>query len=410
MKKVLAALGGLLALGALAAVFYLGLHPEEHGALLERIDSLVLGRGEKLEVSPARTPEIAFPLPFTEADTGTYLDMTYGETVFTYFQDLGGDLWLPLRVERPAEPAAVSAVFHGPEGSAEPLDAGACAGDVALGQLRVSGETMAALPEGDYWLAVRCAAGGHDWVQPYYLSVHSRCTFHSPDRGIATGADSDTVLHDRTSGGGFAFHLYNLGDDRVTDVWRLEETLNVNGDGRRNFSRKKLSPDQFTVSPGGATVTLSQDYLDSLFPLQPYYYDFGLGDYASVDATARRGDGVALVVTDGPLADAPAVEGPDTYSLSSGQDYVFTLHPGMARQLYAPGTGLLFHSPEGVPENAYSMSFTLDGLGPDETCVIPAALLREGARRGNADFSVIVTFQLSDLYYQDINHHVLFTD
>lgn len=97
--------------------------------------------------------------------------------------------------------------------------------------------------------------------------------------------------------------------------------------------------------------------------------------------------GTALVLTDG-WPDIPDFDGPRTYSLSSGEDYVFTFHMGQAIDMYQSGTsGLFFDGENGYEKNEdgsakYTLLFRTEDIREDETYIIPAEVIREGAERG----------------------------
>lgn len=430
MKKILKLVFIALLIALVAGGVYLAANPAQASALWGRVvgrfpalaevetfsdlwdmlDAKTMRRSEKQETTPARalTPAYAFPLTEEELELGIEWGRMDMERVYTYFQDIGGDLWLPYQLDRNAPPIR-GGLLCGPAGVVRQLDAEACAGDPLLGQLRVSAAALGDLPEGDYWLAARVQPPEQGaWYELYYLSVHAQCAFHTVDVGLATGANGGgDILFDR-AGGGFTFHLFNLGDNRVVDVWQLTEIHGMNlaagleEEPTRNFSRKRLKPGDFTVSPDGASVTLRQDYLNGLRTLYPYYFLFGLADHAMVDSSALGEAGVALNLTDGPLADPPYVDGPKTYSLSSGADYYFTLHMGQALSFYVSedASGLWFGREEGFEDSLGHILYPTDLQYADETCPVPALVLQEAAARGNTCFNVQVCFQLSDTYYQ----------
>ena len=430
MKKILKLVLIALLIALVAGGVYLAANPAQASALWGRVvgrfpalaevetfsdlwdmlDAKTMRRSEKQETTPARAlkPAYAFPLTEEELELGIEWGRMDMERVYTYFKDIGGDLWLPFVMEQYQRDVAEIRVC-GPEGMVGRLGKDAFAVDLQRGELRVSAGALSALPEGGYWLAARIEpAGGGGWYEGYYVSLYDQCAFHSTDTGLATGGNRDLLRFDRGGEAGFTFHLFNLGDNRVVDVWQLAEIHGMNlaagleEEPTRNFSRKRLKPGDFTVSPDGASVTLRPDYLNGLRTLYPYYFLFGLADHAMVDSSALGdGEGVGLVLTDGPLADPPYVKGPAAYSLSSGEDYVFTLHLGQALSVYTSedGSGLWFGQDDGF-EDGLGYPFYQADIREDETYAVPAQVLREAAQRGNTCFNVQAIFELSETYYE----------
>lgn len=228
--------------------------------------------------------------------------------------------------------------------------------------------------------------------------MRDRCDFHTEDYRICP---VDTVLFDRSGGEGFTFHLANLGDNIVTDVWWLQMITTADP---YHVPKHLEEGVDYVISEDGASVTLTPEYLDSLTLLYQYHFRFGLGDHSVVSATVdgEPNDVVTLILTDGPLGDPPVVDGPRSYSLSSGEDYTFTLHLGQALGLWKDGCILRFYDSDGEPmlDDAGSernwFQFETGGIGPDETYTIPASVFREAAAQSELDSAYIgLSIQLS---------------
>lgn len=271
------------------------------------------------------------------------------------------------------------------------------------GEVHVPAAVLEELPEGDYWLAYREIPEGGSFEEGSYLlayiAVRDQCDFHTEDYRICP---VDTVIFDRSGGEGFTFHLANLGDNIVTDVWWLQL---INTEDPYHVPKHLEEGRDYVISQDGATVTLTPEYLDSLTLLYMYHFRFGLGDHSAVSAAVdgTLGGVTELVLTDGPLGDPPEMDGPRSYSLSSGEDYTFTVHLGQAMGIWRDNCILRFYGPEGEPlldENGQERNwYSLENVrvGPDGTGTIPVAVFREAAARSELESAYIgLSLQMSD--------------
>lgn len=396
--------GVLAVLAALAAAGFLvlaALDPEGVMELQERFNRVWTHQSEAIEVTPVKALEIQYDMDVDEIwDAGC--DPNYDGTVYTWFRDLGRDLWLPYYTDLVTRRAIERAAVCGPEGVIKWLEEGVVTGSTDTGEVHVPAAVLEELPEGDYWLACREIPEGGSFEEGSYLlayiAVRDHCGFHTEDYRIAPAGD---ILFDRSGGEGFTFHLANLGDNIVTDVWRLQ----IAGGMDPYHVPKHLEEGRdYVISGDGASVTLTPEYLDSLTLLYQYHFRFGLGDHSTVSATVdgEPNDVVTLVLTDGPLNDPPEMDGPRTYALSSGEDYTFTLHQGQAFGLWAESCVLKFQGPEGEPlTDAFGSErnwFSLETIriGPDGTYTIPASVFREAAAQSELGSAYIgLSLQLS---------------
>ncbi len=397
--KILIVLVGLAAAGflILAAV-----DPERAMELQDRFNRAQFQQSEAIEVTPVGTLEVQYDMDVDEI-WNVGCDPNYDGTVYTWFRDLGRDLWLPYYTDLVTRRTIERAAVCGPEGVIQWLEAGVITGSTDTGEIHVPAAVLEALPEGDYWLACREIPEGGSFEDGSYLlayiAVRDQCDFHTEDYRICP---VDTVLFDRSRGEGFTFHLANLGDNIVTDVWRLQ----IAGGADPYHIPKHLEEGvDYVISQDGASVTLTPEYLDSLTLLYQYHFRFGLGDHSVVSATVdgEPNDVVTLILTDGPLGDPPEMDGPRSYSLSSGEDYTFTLHLGQALGLWKEGCTLRFYGPEGEPmldefgaERSW-FQFETGGIGPDGTYTIPASVFREAAAQSEVESAYIgLSVQMSD--------------
>lgn len=391
---------------SLAAAAFLGVAvfaPEKGVELQEKLENMVMQRSEAVEVSPVRTLEAAYDFNVQEI-----LDMgcdTSCDDVYTWFRDLNRDLWLPFEMnDRFAYTPGDVAVCN-QEGIVKRLEAGTCEGGGEYGECGIPAGALADLPEGDYWVAIRVIPDEivegvvEPWYTLRYVSVHDRCDFHTEDYRVANRLD---ILFDRSSGQDFTYHLVNLGDNVVKDVWKLEYSLSLSGD--MTFTQKRLKEGRdYVISPDGASVTITAEYLATLQDLYGYNFEFGLADHSSLN-TALSGEGSVLYLTDGPVVNAPCIDGPLTYSLSSGQDYAFTLHMGRAAQIWK--SELFFYNEDGQPAmnpDGTQKNWLMDSSGlprEGETCMIPASLIQEAAEAGYSDhFWLGFSFQVTNFGY-----------
>lgn len=384
MKTVSKILIALVCLAVAGFLVLAAVDPERAMELQDRLNRSQLRQSEAIEVTPVKTLEIAYDMDVDEIWNAS-CDPDYDGTVCTWFRDLGRDLWLPYYTDLVDRYTIERAALCGPEGVLQWLEAGVVTGSTDTGEIRVPAAVLEALPEGDYWLAYREIPEGGSFEDGHYLlayiAVRDRCDFHTEDYRICP---ADTVLFDRSGGEGFTFHLANLGDNIVTDVWRLQ----ISDTADPYYTPKPLERGRdYVISEDGASVTLTPEYLDSLTLLYMYHFRFGLGDHSVVNTAVDGTPGgvTELILTDGPLGDPPGLDGPRTYSLSSGRDYTFTLHQGQAMGLWGDNCLLYFYGPNGEPlrneqggeRNWYSLENVR--IREDGTGTIPAAVFREAA-------------------------------
>lgn len=397
---------------SLAVCAFLGvaiLAPEKGLELQEKLENIVTRRSEAREVSPVRTLEVSYEFNVQEIlDKGC--DASYRDSVYTWFRDLGRDLWLPfVQTDFNDEQfiySAGGAALCDQTGVVKRFDPGIYRADINTGECVLPAEALADVPEGDYWLALQVIPDEiiEEVSGPFYtlryISIHDHCDFHTEDYQTANCFD---VLYDRSGGEPLTYHLLNLGDNTVTDVWKLEYSLDINGD--ISFTQKRLKEGRdYTISGDGAAVTISAEYLASLQNLYGYNFEFGLADHSSLNTAYSGEDGSVLYLTDGPLPDRPRIDGPMTYSLSSGEDYVFTIHQGQAQQIWA--TELFFHNQEGQraadddgSEKNWMINYKIYAR-EDGSCAIPASLFQEAAAAGYGDSAwIYFIFQVTDFGY-----------
>lgn len=393
---------------SLAAAAFLGIAvfaPEKGLELQEKLENAVMQRSEAVEISPVRTLEVAYDFNVQEIlDQGC--DTGYQDVVYTWFRDLNRDLWVPFEMNGRFAYTPGGAAICNQEGVVKRLEAGACMGGGDFGECGIPAEALADLPEGDYWLALQVVPDeiienvSGPWYVLRYVSVHDRCDFHTEDYRVANQFD---VLFDRSSGEGFTYHLANLGDNVVQDVWKLEYSLSLSED--MTFTQKRLKEGKdYIISPDGASVTITAEYLASLQDLYGYNFEFGLADHSSLNTALSAGEGAVLYLTDGPVVNAPYIDGPMAHSLSSGQDYAFTLHMGRAQQVWK--SELFFYDEEGQPAmnpDGTQKNWLPDysaGLREGETCVVPASVIQEAAAAGYSQhFWLGFSFQVTDFGY-----------
>ncbi len=405
ITRIFIALLSLAAVGFLAVVM---IDPQKGQELQEKLVDLVNQRSELLEVSPVRELSIAYELPFEDYDRlyEEYhieygLDTNYPDTVYTWFRDLERDLWLPFQNEQLKTTTVGETLLLDQDGVVKRGSAEECPGDSITGEVCIPRSFLEDVPEGDYWVAL-LAKPDHPQLPydgPYYilryLAIYDECDFHTEDYEISNGGGGE-VLVDRSTGEGYTFHLLNLGDNIVTDVWKLE---NMAGE----FHQKHLKEGEDYILPeDGASVTLTPEYLDSLQDLYGYPFLFGLGDHSEVctiDEDKERY--LSIFLTDGPIADPPFIDGPESYSVSSGEDYVFTLHLGRAINIQEPYCSLTFSQEDGTTYyddfgNIISYyRFLNEEIQEDDTYVIPAEVFQEAAQRGDTSAWLGINFQVT---------------
>lgn len=409
MKALTRIVVAVLSLACIAFLAIAMFKPQLGEEIQTKLEDIYHRRSEVIEVSPVRSLEIAYDFPLTDEEALDYwIDPTAPDTVFTWFRDLGRDLWLPFPLNQQDHFTVGKVFLVTRDGIFRQLGPGEFEGDSNVGEAVIFASALKDVPGGDYWVVLQMTPD--EMREPYhmpcyilrYVGIYDTCTFHTEDYRVVTGGDGGGILMDRSKGEEFPFHLANLGDNIVTDVWKLEYTP----DG--GFTRAHLTGGKdYILSDSGATVTLTPEYLNSLATLYQYPFLFGLGDHSEVytdGADAATDVGVTLVLTDGPLGDPPCMTGPETYSLSSGGDCVLRIYTGRAEGIWEI---VAYPNDDSGP-----IRLDLNEVRSDGTLVIPAGMMREMAGRGADCVYFDTLFQVTNYglagYYRNSGFNVFF--
>lgn len=409
LTRIVVTVLSLICIAFLAIVMF---KPQLGKELQTKLEDIYHRRSEVIEVSPVRSLEIAYDFPLAEEEAieafGYWVDPVAPDTVFTWFRDLGRDLWLPFMFNQEDHHTVGKLFLVSRDGSFRQLEPGEFEGDSNTGDAVIFASALKDVPEGDYWAAVQLTPD--EFREPYhmpwyvlrYVGIYDTCTFHTEDYRVVTGGEGGGILTDRSRGEEFSFHLANLGDNIVTDVWKLEFTLD------NDFTRAHLTEGKdYTLSDGGATVSLTPEYLNSLATLYRYPFLFGLGDHSEVYTAGENAacdDDVVLVLSDGPLVDPPRMTGPETYSLSSGEDCVLRIYTGRAEGIWS----IMAYPDDGSEPVRLDLTYKVQ----DGTLTIPAGLMREMAGRGADCVYFDTLFEITNYglagYYKNSGFNVFF--
>ena len=207
--------------------------------------------------------------------------------------------------------------------------------------------------------------------------------------GLATRGINNGILYDAGAGGDLTFHLYNLGENRITQLSTLNRPPLAEA-----YSPSPLSEGDYVISEDGHSVTLTEEYLQSRIMRTNYYFRFELGDGTWVDTTPGSEWEVYLVPYEGDY-DMPYLRGPYTYSASAGGDYVLEFHMGDAVTADFGDAGIDFALPGGIMENRFDLTFDPENIREDGTYVIPASVFQDAIARGCDYYLVIQSFYVS---------------
>lgn len=409
MRALTRIMVAVLSLACIAFLAIVMINPQLGEQLQTKLEDIYHQRSEVIEVSPVRSLEIAYDFPLTDEQVLDYwIEPAAPDTVFTWFRDLDRDLWLPFMLNQEDHFTVGKVFLVARDGVFRQLEQGEFEGDSNVGDAVIFASALKDVPEGDYWVALQVTPDElrepyhMPWYVLQYVGIYDTCAFHTEDYRVVTGGEGGGILLDRSKGEGFPFHLANLGDNIVTDVWKLEFTL----DG--GFTRAHLTEGKdYVLSDSGATVVLTPEYLNSLATLYQYPFLFGLGDHSEVytaGTDAASDVGVTLVLSDGPLVDAPYMAGPETYSLSSGEDCTLRIYTGRAEGIWEI---VAYPNDDSAP-----IRLDLNEVRPDGTLVIPAGMMREMAGRGADCVYFDTLFEVTNYglagYYKNSGFNVFF--
>lgn len=409
MKTLTRIVVAVLSVACIAFLAIVMIDPQLGEELQTKLEDIYHHRSEVIEASPVRSLEIAYDFPLADEGAFDYwVDPAAPDVVLTWFRDLDRDLWLPFMLNQEDHYTVGKAFLVTRDGIFRQLEPGEFEGDSNVGEAVIFASALRDVPEGDYWVVLQVTPDEirepyhMPWYVLNYVGIYDACTFHTEDYRVVTGGIGGGILMDRSKGEGFPFHLANLGDNIVTDVWKLEFVPN-GGFTRANLKEGK----DFILSDSGATVTLTPEYLNSLAPLYQYPFLFGLGDHSEVYTAGEEAAsdvGVTLVLSDGPLVDAPYMTGPETYSLASGEDCVLRIYTGRAEGIWE----IVAYPNDG----SEPIRLDLNDVQADGTLVIPAGMMREMAGRGADCVYLETLFEVTNYgmagYYRNSGFNVFF--
>lgn len=374
VSRMFTALLIIILFGAIGFMFYASSHPD----VKEKAEALMRGR-DKLETAEIRDLSPSYECPVTEEEMGFGI-ISESDRVYTYFKDVNTDLWLPLDFGR-MKLAVGKGILYNQNGVVKEIAKEGMQCWRERKEFMISEAAMKEIEPGEYYLALETwvTEGDGYWYTMFNIRVEDECTYRSSDIGVATCSGRVYFYDKSTDKEGYTFHVYNLGDNRIVEVCLMEFAPFME---KLNFNRKKLDESYYEISEDGASVTLKQEYLQSLLS-GPYAYGLELGDGGEINQAQTTS---CLCVLDGPY-DEPYVEGPERYNVSSGEDYIFTWHLGSASSVDPDTAGLSFMK-DGEREAGRVLVFENEGLREDESYVIPAEVLREGYENGFTGFWV----------------------
>lgn len=332
--KIFTALLILLLPATFLGIWYFQSHPQMLDTLTSKLGISKLEREERVDVpeEKALTVDYVFPYEYYEEGMDVYGGGELDEIwPFSYFKSVGGDLWLRWENERSSEGGFIC----NEGGTIKEISPEEVSAVPETGEVRVAETAFADLPEGSYYVCLR--PDGEFFYMAYYVEVYDKGDF-TPDVFYMTTRDKITETLGYAPYQVFyaddpkdlTFHFNNLGENTFNQVFFIK--TDITGENPHNVN---MPDGSYEISDNGNTVTIKADYLAGLSKNQAYQFALGRKDGSDFVLNGEADDAPEILVMSSRSIDFPYVEGPEVYSLSSGEECVITLHMGTAESVYS---------------------------------------------------------------------------
>lgn len=282
------------------------------------------------EVSPFVTPNMTLTLENSPYEGSYFLhheDFKPMEpVVLCYGKDMGGTLYIPDFNGDLAPDTVQKAILYGGPGMAERDITQYVTHRAELRRLEVREELMKSLAAGEYYIILDFWDVRNQFVNRTAAAVilEEETTFNSTQRGFLTYGDEFAwIVNDLDDPKEISFTFYNLGDNPIRSLQLVSENAG-------SYLTTDADPDHYYINERGDTVTLKVEYLQQMQvnTIKKLGVRLANGDVLDMGWTVLgtvRGDSLQRLT----------IKGPDTYSLSSGGDYVATYEPNQCDRMYA---------------------------------------------------------------------------
>ena len=394
LKFILRMIPVVIAIAVIAGAAYIALEPEAGERLWAMVNSRNTDERILLELETGtEEPVMSYEMP---GELLFYQDVDWDlhETVYTWFRDTDGDLWLPMSVDMPEMEYGAASVLNR-QGVVLNLGTDVIQADPRKGTLFIPRESIETLSEGDYYICILVSTETWQRYYIYPLMLRDECTFRSTQAGIAARGESGDYLVNADREDEVTMHFYNLGENKVTRVLTVAES-GVMGEYVDGFP---LSEEQYVISEDGHSVTFTAEYVSTWSKYAPYYFTYELGDGTEIRPHESENRLGIVLHDDG--WDLPYTYGPVTYSLSSGEDYVFYIHQGSEGLYESDGSGITFDCDESC-----TYFFDKGLIGEDDSYTVPAEVFLEAAERGAESAWIGPLFGVEITYYRGSGYSV----
>ncbi|MCD7845959.1 MAG: hypothetical protein LUG57_08970 [Oscillospiraceae bacterium] len=348
MRKFLKAVLILLLLALLgliiAGVVYFGENPDifkemaaETGLdeLLGKVGIHLLEEAESVSVPDEADIEIDYDFPHSIYNGG--IDVQNDRAV-AYFKSVGGELWLTWRGYDCGDSGGF---VYNQNGWVKNLSAEEITTLPDTEEVGLSASALADLAAGSYYICIT-PDNGYDPVA-YYVEVYDQATFTPSTPAITTTdnssidalADHGYLYYFQTDPQDIVIHLNNLDENTITQVFDLTLITYFTGS---HYNYANMPEGSYEISDDGCTVTLKAEYLADLDHFDMPYFALRRQDGTDIILDGSEDavqDNRQIFILRTPNIDFPNLEGPEIYSLSSGEDLTITFHMGIASSVYS---------------------------------------------------------------------------
>lgn len=138
-------------------------------------------------------------------------------------------------------------------------------------------------------------------------------------------------------GGGFGFVYDESGQVREISAEEITYQPGSSAVGLAASVFAELEEGGYEISPDGCSVTIRADYLSDcdVYSQPLFLFVRRDGSEFRLDQDNEEYDSRSILVLKNDETDLPYLEGPETYSLSSGEDCVITYHNGIGQSVYS---------------------------------------------------------------------------
>lgn len=398
-KKIIKFIFSVLLIALLIASGYIlydyNKDPAKYDAFAQKFEDKITGEDQVIKelVNPFVTPEMTLTLngsPYEGITFEPHYEFKPSKPIIMcYGKNMGGNLYVPIPDYCPD--MRNPKLYSGPELPVEDISEYSTF-DAYHRCFEIEEELLLSLNAGEYYIIAEFA--DNDSADYYEAAIalilEEETTFNSTDRGQIPYYDYYCwIYNDLENPKEITFTFYNLGDNTI-------RALLFDSERGGAYLTEDMDPADYRINEQGNVVTLTQDFLSRQPANSVKRFAVRLANGEKLDM------GFTHVCTiKGDSLHPMTLDGPETYSLSAGGDYVATFVPNDCTQYYScsmkyfpsdtTGSELFNESLKGRDAGEYIDTVT-------QTITLPAAFM-QNLTPNNGVYEIQISYFIEDIWH-----------